>query len=162
MKKSLPIGSRHVRKANSHRLLLALVSLVLVLAACYPQVTTPATEADTLPACPSTIDIREFAFDPAACQLETGTTVTFVNRDSAPHTATSGPGSPAAFDTGTLSEGESGTVTFDTPGEYRYACDIHPAMEGRIVVTDAAGASGVNEQDAAENGSDTWGGGSGY
>ena len=61
--------------------------------------------------------------------VKAGTTVTFMNEDGAPHTAT-GDG----WDTGRLNRGDSKDVTFDTAGTFAYVCAIHPSMKGTITV----------------------------
>jgi plastocyanin len=78
------------------------------------------------------VTIADFAFGPAELSVAAGTTVTFVNNDSAPHTATADDGS---FDTGGLETGESATVTLDEPGTHHYVCTYHPRMTGTITVT---------------------------
>lgn len=90
-----------------------------------------ATAAGPAPAAAdgAAVDIASFAFAPAELRVPVGTTVTWTNRDPAPHTATG-----ERFDTGTLAQGESAAVTFDTAGTFDYACAIHPAMRGRVVV----------------------------
>lgn len=90
-----------------------------------------AAEADAAPA-DAAVTIADFAFGPETLEITAGTTVTFTNNDSASHTATADDGS---FDTGAIAQGESATVTFDTPGTYTYVCSFHPAMTGTIVVS---------------------------
>ena len=80
----------------------------------------------------STVTIADFAFGPAELSVAAGTTVTFVNNDSAPHTATADDGS---FDTGEIPPGESATVTLDTAGTFAYHCEIHPSMTATLTVT---------------------------
>jgi plastocyanin len=65
--------------------------------------------------------------------VATGTTVTWVNNDGIPHTATSDTG---VWDSGILSSGQSFAFTFAQPGTYPYHCAIHGAasMSGTIVV----------------------------
>lgn len=77
------------------------------------------------------IDIRDFAFSPRTVEIRVGDTVRWTNRDSVAHTATARNGS---FDTGLLSEGESGSVRFTAAGTYRYVCTPHPDMTGTVVV----------------------------
>ncbi len=79
----------------------------------------------------ATVDIRDFAFAPGNLQVPVGATVTWTNHDSAPHTATANDGS---WDTGTLNQGESKSITFDKPGDYAYYCKIHPTMKARLQV----------------------------
>lgn len=70
-----------------------------------------------------TITISDLTFSPGNLQIPVGATVTFVNRDSPSHNATSRDGS---WKTDTLSEGMRDTVMFDQRGEYDYYCSsIH-------------------------------------
>jgi plastocyanin len=80
----------------------------------------------------SAVEIKGFAFNPPMIEVSAGTTVTWTNQDTAPHTATADDGS---FDTGRLNQGQSGTFTFDHPGTYTYICTFHPNMKGTVVVT---------------------------
>src|SRR4051794_32247201 len=51
-----------------------------------------------------TVDIADFKFDPITVTVKPGSKITWVNHDTAPHTATAtGPG---AFDTDTLKKNE--------------------------------------------------------
>lgn len=75
--------------------------------------------------------IRNMKFDPADLTATVGDVVTFLNEDSAPHTATAKEGS---FDTGRLAKGESAEVTLTAAGDLAYFCAVHPMMKGRITV----------------------------
>lgn len=77
------------------------------------------------------VEIVDFSYDPDPVTIEEGGKVTWINQDSAPHTATADDGS---FDTGTLDEGKLKSETFEEPGEYTYFCEIHPSMKGTIKV----------------------------
>lgn len=77
------------------------------------------------------VEIVEFAYDPDPVTVEEGGKVTWINRDSAPHTATADDDS---FDTETLEEGKLKSETFKKPGEYPYFCEIHPTMHGTVEV----------------------------
>ncbi|MEE8347477.1 MAG: cupredoxin family copper-binding protein [Dehalococcoidia bacterium] len=79
----------------------------------------------------ATVEIRDFDFFPRELTVKTGTAVTWVNRDSAPHDATDEAGD---WDTSTLSQGDSATLTFDSPGVFRYLCTIHPNMRANLTV----------------------------
>jgi len=46
------------------------------------------------------VTIMNFAFQPTPLTIPLGTTVVWTNQDTAPHTATSDPGSAFTFDTG--------------------------------------------------------------
>lgn len=80
------------------------------------------------------VEIEDFAYDPDPVTIEEGGKVTWINRDSVPHTATAEDGS---FDTGTLEEGKLGSESFKEPGAYAYTCTIHPRMEGTVEVVEA-------------------------
>ena len=84
-----------------------------------------------------TIEVKDFAFQPNAVTIGAGDTVTWRNADTASHTATS----TATWDTGAFAPGTSRSITFETPGTYRYFCLIHSIMFGTIVVLPAGEAS---------------------
>jgi len=94
--------------------------------------TTPDSNSTT------TVEIRNNAFIPAQLNVAPGTTVTFVNRDSVPHTATS---DNKLFDSGELAPGASYPVVFDGAGTVTYHCKLHPEMRGSIVVGEPGQAS---------------------
>jgi plastocyanin len=81
---------------------------------------------------PATVQISNFAFNPASLTVAKGAKVTWTNQDNAPHTITSTSG---AFDSKTLQNGASWTFTFERAGTYDYGCSIHTSMKGRIIVT---------------------------
>ena len=115
-----------------------LAVLTVSLAACNAPPAAPVQPipppAPELVTCPSTIAIRDFAFEPANCQVVPGTTLTFTNYDSAQHNAVSTDGAAASFETPTLDENESAPITFTAAGEYLYKCTFHPDMTGSITV----------------------------
>jgi plastocyanin len=87
-----------------------------------------------------TVSIKDFAFNPPNATVAPGTSVTWVNNDQVPHTATANDGT---FDSGTLQPGQSYSFAFDKPGTYAYHCNIHPYMTATITVSGAsASASG--------------------
>lgn len=79
------------------------------------------------------VEIEDFAYNPDPVTIEEGGKVIWLNKDSAPHTATAEDGS---FDTGTLEEGKLKSETFEEPGAYAYICSIHPDMHGTIEVVE--------------------------
>jgi plastocyanin len=81
-----------------------------------------------------TIVLRDYAYHPANVAVPAGSAVTFTNRDSTAHTASSS-SAPSAFDTGTMNPGQSKTIIFRTPGTYPYYCQFHAFMHGTIAVT---------------------------
>ncbi len=86
------------------------------------------------------VNIMNFKFDPTPLTIPVGTTVVWTNQDTAPHNATSDPGSAFTFATSLLQKGQSDKVTFTTPGTFTYYCTVHPNMHGTVVVT-AGGAA---------------------
>ena len=77
------------------------------------------------------VDMRGFAFSPGNLQVPVGATVTWTNADSAPHNAVDRGG---GWSTDILDRGDSGSITFEEPGDYDYFCSIHPSMRARLVV----------------------------
>ena len=80
------------------------------------------------------VDVVDFAFEPAMTMIEPGTTVTWTNAGDRPHTVTADDGS---FDSGRLDPGEPFSVTFDEPGTFTYFCGFHPEMQGTVMVAEA-------------------------
>jgi plastocyanin len=79
-----------------------------------------------------TVTIRDYLYEPARISVLTGTTVTFANRDSTPHTATSK--QQGAFESGSIDTGGAGEVILNEAGTFPYYCLFHPFMRGTIVV----------------------------
>lgn len=77
----------------------------------------------------STVEIRNFAFNPGEVSIAPGDTVTWTNLDPAKHDVDFGTDKSPL-----LSKGETYSRTFSQPGVYEYNCDVHPAMKGRVVV----------------------------
>jgi len=77
------------------------------------------------------VRIAGHAFSPANLTIAAGDSVTFVNEDGAPHTATANNGS---FDTGRLGRGDSATLTFNSAGTFDYFCAVHPSMTAQLTV----------------------------
>ena len=78
------------------------------------------------------VQVAGFRFLPERATVKAGGTVTWINRDKAPHTATRDDG----FDTHRLGQGESGPVTLDEPGTYTYYCTFHRFMTATVVVVE--------------------------
>lgn len=91
----------------------------------------------------SAVSIANFAFSPQSLTVPAGTTVTWTNNDSAPHTVTptDGPSTSAqttgVFDSSNLGSGQTFSFAFGMAGTYYYDCTIHAAqtsMHGTVVV----------------------------
>ena len=94
------------------------------------QTQNPAT---AVPVTGNTVSIQNFAFQPANLQVKVGTTVTWTNTDTAPHTITFRDGSLTS--SALLQKGQSYSYTFTQVGTFSYYCDVHEAMTGQVTVT---------------------------
>jgi plastocyanin len=81
------------------------------------------------------------AYEPASLTVKKGDAVDVVNKDSSPHTVTSGtgledPNAGQMFDTSIITPAASAQLaTADLEaGEYDYHCSVHPFMTGKIIV----------------------------
>ncbi|TLN18856.1 hypothetical protein FDZ74_06555, partial [bacterium] len=77
------------------------------------------------------ISIANFAFSPADIKVHVGTTITWTNSDSAPHTVSATDGS---FESGTLNQGGTFSYTFSKEGDYAYFCANHASMKAMVSV----------------------------
>ena len=102
-----------------------------------PEATTSATapaatvsEADAVAV--DAVTIRDFLFVPAVIKVKSGTTVTWTNEDTEPHTVSvSGPG---GFTSPVLTRGARFSHSFTAPATVAYICSIHPYMKGGVIV----------------------------
>jgi amicyanin len=78
------------------------------------------------------IAIQNFAYQPTNVSIKVGATLTWTNKDSAPHTVTFRNGMK---DSGMLRQGQSFSYTFTAAGTYAYYCAYHPYMVGQVVLT---------------------------
>lgn len=78
-----------------------------------------------------TVHIKNFTFEPAAVQIHTGDSVTFVNDDDEAHTATAG---DKTFDSAGLDTHDKWTHRFMKAGKFAYVCALHPWMKGVVIV----------------------------
>src|SRR5947208_9662292 len=78
-----------------------------------------------------TVDIHDFGFHPDQIEITAGTTVTWTNTDTVPHTVTA---TDRSFDSSILDPAANFSHTFDKPGTYTYACMIHPSMKGTVIL----------------------------
>ncbi|MBW3644993.1 MAG: cupredoxin family copper-binding protein [Actinobacteria bacterium] len=115
--------------------LLALPFLALAMAACGGgnDDAGQATGGGEAPSSGSEVVIEGFAFNPMDIEVAPGTTVTWTNQDSAPHTVKdNGDLFPESEE---LAKGDTFEFTYDTPGEYPYICGIHQYMKGTVTVS---------------------------
>ena len=81
------------------------------------------------------------SYDPATLTVKKGDKITVTNKDTLPHTVTSGtgptdPNSGKQFDTSIIEAGATADIetTNINPGEYPFHCTVHPYMTGKLVV----------------------------
>ena len=104
-----------------------------------PAATTAAAATLTIPTGAATPGNP--AYEPASLTVKKGDAIDVVNKDSSPHTVTSGtgledPNAGKMFDTSIITPAASAQVaTADLEaGEYDYHCAVHPFMTGKIIV----------------------------
>ncbi len=102
-------------------------ALALSLAAVMGLPATPASAARLR------VRIVDNAFEPKRKAIPQGSRVKWTNTGDNPHTVTSDTGK---FDSGTLNPGETFVKRFNRTGVFKYHCEIHPEMVGRILPTD--------------------------
>lgn len=78
------------------------------------------------------VAIQNFAYQPANAQIRVGTTMTWTNQDSVPHSVSFK--QQTMRGSGMLSQGQSFSYTFTMPGRYQYFCLVHPNMIATITV----------------------------
>lgn len=102
------------------------VGIILISGCAGPKQTQPTSNG----ASNTTVDIKGFAFDPSAITVPRGSTITWTNRDSAPHTVTGD-----IFGSGSISQNGEYSHTFQEAGTFDYHCKIHTNMQGKVIVT---------------------------
>ena len=131
------------------QLAVVLIGLGILLAGCQTAVKTDdhkmADRANTaMPDIPKTqpntekpgenevqIVIENFAYVPSEVTVAPGTKVTWINKDEAPHTATS---VDQKFNSGGLDTDDKYSFVFTEKGDYQYFCTLHPHMKAQIKV----------------------------
>ena len=104
---------------------------------------------------PRAMMIKGFAFTPATVEVTKGTTVTWKNEDTVPHTVTTGiapptfpplasGASPTPFpslssgdgkvNSGRIEPQASFSFTFNETGTFNYFCAVHPGMKATLTV----------------------------
>jgi plastocyanin len=75
------------------------------------------------------VEIRQLRFQPPKLHVTPGDTVTWINRDIVPHTATA---IDATWSSGELEEGGSWTWIVPADPTDTYYCEYHPGMRGAL------------------------------
>ncbi len=105
-----------------------------------PQMTGPTTVEVSMPTGTSVPGCEETdtCFVPSSVSISAGSTVVWMNDDTAAHTVTSGSpatGPDGVFDSSLVMVGASFEVTFDDAGSIDYFCMVHPWMTGTVNVS---------------------------
>jgi plastocyanin len=79
----------------------------------------------------TSVEVKNFAFSPAALSVPVGAKVTWTFDDAAQHTVKADDGS---FSSAPLNNGKTYSFTFNKAGAYHYICTIHQYMTGTITV----------------------------
>ena len=82
-------------------------------------------------------ELDNSCFEPYNQRIQIGDIVTWINNDDAIHVVVSGEpnsGADGLFDSGFLKMNESFSFTFDSEGNFRYFCTLHPWMNGLVTV----------------------------
>ena len=103
----------------------------LVAAAAVALTVLMAVGADVRALSPALVDIRDSRYLPPSLTVPVGTTVRWINHDEDIHTVNSTTG---LFGSKGIDLDEEYSHTFTAPGVYPYTCDLHPRMNGTIVV----------------------------
>jgi nitrite reductase (NO-forming) len=73
----------------------------------------------------------EQPYSPSPVTVPAGTTISWINDDSIPHTVTS---TNSIFDSGFMPAGGTFSFKFEKPGVYNYFCSFHSNMKGTVMV----------------------------
>jgi plastocyanin len=76
-------------------------------------------------------DALPFEFGPPEIRVKAGTTITWKNEGAKPHSATA---VDKSFDTAIFQPGESKSAKFDTPGTFKYYCQLHGTPDGNGMI----------------------------
>jgi len=117
--------------------LIALALAALVLSGCASggsSATTPATGGGSAPPPAAsgggaTVTEANLAFSPTSVTVKVGDTVTFENKDSAPHVV-----KIDGQELGNQAPGATVTWKATKAGTFPFSCTIHPSMTGQVVV----------------------------
>lgn len=116
---------------------LAMAAAVFVCSACSSAATAtknPRIVDAPTPTSPEEVVIYEYKYIPPTMTVAVGATVTWVNHDIAPHTATYRSFDAESFDSGNLSAMQIYSHRFKKAGTYDYLCTLHQGMRGTVVV----------------------------
>ncbi len=109
-----------------------------------PAPPTPTPTPSPSPTAPPTMPVTvvqmvenppgHYIFQPASITITAGSIVVWIDNSDAPHTVTSDPGAPSAFNTTqNVTQGKAFALQFNQAGTYHYHCNIHPTTMKAVV-----------------------------
>lgn len=113
-------------------IIIILVLFSIFISACSTQPTPASAPQNIAAEDAAAVTIEGFSFSPLKLTVKKGTTVTWTNQDSAPHTVTSDSGSELA--SLSLSKGQFYSHTFNEVGTFEYHCKFHSMMRATVIV----------------------------
>ncbi|MDT7537386.1 MAG: hypothetical protein QOI82_971 [Actinomycetota bacterium] len=125
----------------------AVLSLLLMTAACGGSSASGSGPAPAAPKAGASVNTALLAFDPKEVHVKTGQTVTWVGGDNITHVLVEGTydvGSDSlrtresddkAFSLKLTKKGQQVSHTYDKAGTFTYFCTIHKGMNGSVVVS---------------------------
>jgi len=75
--------------------------------------------------------IKAFKFEPTLLKIKAGDSITWLNKDIVPHTATA---SDESWDTGIIEKNQSKAITFSESSTSSYFCLYHPMMKAGLEI----------------------------
>ena len=91
---------------------------------------------DTSPVATDKLVIKNFAYSHKVITIKKGTTVIWTNQDTVEHNVVPDTLTDDFKASSLLAQGESYSMTFKTPGTYKYHCSPHPYMTATVIVTE--------------------------
>lgn len=110
-----------------------LIALYLGAARLYLQARVQAAQQAPVAIGVTQVTLTDYTFSPVNIRVVKRTTVTWINKDAAPHDIIFG-NKMAQSDILPAHRGIY-SYTFLTPGTYAYHCGLHPEMVGNVIVT---------------------------
>ncbi|MBI4039799.1 cupredoxin domain-containing protein [Candidatus Daviesbacteria bacterium] len=108
-----------------------------------PMTTVPASSPEVTTSAPTqtanTITISSNSFSPQTTTIKAGDSATWTNNDSQPHQVNSDVHPthllyPPLNEIGLIQPGQSKSLTFPTPGTYKYHDHLNPSLTGTVIV----------------------------
>jgi len=94
--------------------------------------TTGGGGTTTTPVATTSVEMKGFAFTPAAIKVGSGATVTWTNSDGTNHNVTFD--NSAVAPSGNFATGNKALVMPTAAGTYTYKCTLHGGMTGSVLV----------------------------